>query len=141
LIEKKGIKPIQLASRAYLGALLRSKPPEQKIKLTTKEVLQNEELQNLMSLTFHRARDKISNLKSKESSAEHKFSRFYLNDTLHDEEIISILWSLLNEEKDLDNISTKDIRDKLEKALNIELKEKKEFVNNQIEKIVGQMVI
>lgn len=60
-------------------------------------------------------------------------------DVLDDDEVVASLWQILREEKDLDNISTRDVREKLEKALNMEIKERKEFVNRQIMTIVGQM--
>lgn len=93
----------------------------------------------IMSLSFLRAKDRIANVASPERQAELKYSRFFLTEELDDDEVVSCLWEILKEEKDLDDVSTKDIREKLEKQLNLELKERKEFVNYQIMKIVGQM--
>lgn len=150
ILVQKGIKPVQLASRAYLGAVLRQKPPEQEqnINLKINPDENKSDIRSLMSLSFLRARDRITNMKSPEQQAELKFSRFFLNDTLDDDEVVASLWQILREEKDLDNVSTKDVRDKLEKALNMEIKERKEFVDYQIMSnfilfnnlaIVGQM--
>lgn len=46
--------------------------------------------------------------------------------------MIAKLWEILSAEKDLDNISTKVVKEKLEKALNIEIKERKQFISYQI---------
>lgn len=150
ILIQKGIKPVQLASRAYLGAVLRQKPPEESSNMNLKvnPDESKQDIKSLMSLSFLRARDRITNMKSPEQQAEMKFSRFFLNDTLDDDEVVASLWQILREEKDLDNVSTKDVRDKLEKALNMEIKERKEFVDYQIMSkfnsnftlaIVGQM--
>ena len=65
-------------------------------------------------------------------------SKFW-KDKLEDDEVVDYLWEILRQEDDIENISTKDVRQKLEKILNMEIKERKEYVNYQIMTIVGQM--
>jgi hypothetical protein len=137
LLTKKGIKPIQLASRAYLAAVMRRKPPEDMDDYKTQLGVESN-LQPMMSLKFLRARDQISNIVTPEQRAEMKFSRFFLNDTLEDDEVVDTLWEILKQEEDIENISTKEVRSKLEKVLNMEIKERKEYINYQIMTIGNQ---
>jgi protein-tyrosine phosphatase len=166
-IEQKGIKPskyylyihhytaelilliVQMASRAYLGALvnknlkndLLNKPSaflksRDNNNSSKQSVEMNDDVFKYMSFSFHRARDRLSSMLDSSLNVD---QRHFSLSAADEEDVVIKLWELLKEHKDLDKINTENLKDQLRKEFTTKLAEQKQFVESQIDRIVGQM--
>jgi serine/threonine protein kinase len=135
-IEQKGIKPTQMASRAYLGALLskidlNADSSVQHLQPLKEKTMSANDLYQRSSHSFHLARDKLSNILD---PIEQKYSI-----SVDEGEVLVKLWELLKEQSDLDHLDTSAIRKKLQSEFAAQLIEQQYALEAQIEKVVGQI--
>jgi len=145
LIEEKGVKPVQMASRAYLGALVNKRSS---MNVSVQNVYRHADAASpstglspmspdshlSYSNNFQNARNKLSNmLGSTHSTEEQPFGIGV------DDEVVIKLWELLKEQVDLNRVDTNKVKFLLQQEFTTKLAEQKVLIDSQIDKIVGQM--
>ncbi|KAL0480807.1 hypothetical protein AKO1_006924 [Acrasis kona] len=182
-IRDSGIEPVDMASRAYLGALLKSDMNSHivapgssssnnnapKITINGSSIMSShpsrhryhhhqpttakyrsrrfstrtEDLQPFMSLAFQKARSKLEgkvmlNGPAAVTTGQPLF--FHHNDkNVRDEDVVARLWEILRQESDLSNVDTQKVGDMMRQWFSEHLEHKKEAIESQIQKVVGQM--
>jgi hypothetical protein len=80
-----------------------------------------DDIQPFMSLTFQRARSQLEAQVAPKQTGKPTGS-------VDDDEVVGKLWEILRDEKDLSDVDTKQVRDKMQKWFNTQMEGKKVFV-------------
>jgi hypothetical protein len=146
VIEGKGIKPVQMASRAFLplkmdfdneatvspnsrNSLTRQSSPMGRSK---RREIRNDELQPFMSLTFQRVKSQLEAQVTPKNATKQTGNS-------DDDEVVSKLWEILRDERDLSEVDTAQVRETMQQWFSTQMEERREIINSQIQKVVGQM--
>ncbi len=152
VIEEKGINPIQMASRAYLGALVNQQRENERVSSPTNStalahqtlrrrsvhfhnIAQSMDEKKPVNYRFNKARDRLLSMFDNTPHLENQTLISQPEET----EIVVRLWELIKEQKDLSMIDTASIKETLKSECTLRMNEKQNLSFMQIDKVVGQM--